>query len=478
MEQEWIEPRRSFGPLAAVAIAFGFAVALAVGLAIGHPHASTLVPAVGLAGLAVIAFALMRPFPAFLMVAGSSIFFMVFDLPSGRGINLFDLLLPCLLIATMLGGARAEARMADRDIRDPRRAELLRARRRLGHAVVGFYAVAVLSIVHMVLVGRSGTAVANSTLGLLRAVQGLMLFPLGLWLLRSESRIHTAMRALIVAGLLISVANTVALAMGLVGRAGLTWFVNSSEAVIGGPNETAPAMLLLGVLLLVRQTRHRQVRNLLALLVFAAMMVASTSRSGLLASAAFVVMVMPRARWSWMLLAGLVVLAAVPLIPHDYWTRMSRTLAMEKGTFEAYTSLIRVYCWKTAFSVFLHNPFLGVGYVSFSTVSGDYGELRLIGAPAENFYLETASGMGIPGLIAMVFVLVRLFQLGRVVQRTAPAGSLAQRMAPYHVPFLVSLLIVNLTGSALVAMVALGQLSMWMVMLVRAGDLALEAEEA
>jgi len=187
---------------------------------------------------------------------------------------------------------------------------------------------------------------------------------------------------------------------------------------------------------------------------------------------------MPRARWRWVLLAGFIVLAAIPLIPHDYWTRMSRTLAMQKGTFEAYTSLIRVYCWKTALSVFLHNPLLGVGYVGYSTVSGAYGALRIVGAPAENYYLETAAGMGLPGLIALAFVLVRLFQVGAVVRRHAPAGSLGGDVARYHAPFLIALMVVNLTGSNLLAMVALGQLAIWVAMLVRAGHLALEPRGA
>jgi O-antigen ligase len=128
--------------------------------------------------------------------------------------------------------------------------------------------------------------------------------------------------------------------------------------------------------------------------------------------------------------------------------------------------------------VFLHNPLLGVGYVAFSTVSGDYGELRLIGAPAENYLLETASGMGVPGVIALLVVLVRLFQLGAAVRREAPVGSLGHAIARYHTPLVIGLLVVSLTGDNFCSMVALGQLALWCAMLVRAGHLSLERASA
>ena len=425
------------GPRSALLVAFGGTVALVLGLALGHPSASTLMPAVALTWVVTVGLALVWPFPAFLVLAGSSIFLMVFDIPGDRGINLFDVLLPWLLAASVLGTARAEAREGDRAITDPGGLEVLRARKRLSRAVIVFYGVAALSIVAMVLVGRPPSAVTYSTFGLLRAQQGLLLFPLGLWWLRSERRIHLTIGALIVTGVIVVVANTIALSMGLIGRAGLTWFVNQTEAVIGGPNEVAPAMLLLAVLLLVRHSLRHKALNLVGLAVTLAMLVASTSRSGLLATGTFVALVIPRARWHWVLIGALIVLATIPLIPHDYWTRMGRTLVLQRGTFEAYTSLIRVYGWKNAITVFLHNPVLGVGYVGYESASGDYGPLRLKGVPAEDYYLETASGMGIPGLIALAIVFVRLFRLGAAVRKHTPAGSLGHAMAHYHVPFLI-----------------------------------------
>jgi O-antigen ligase len=460
------------GPLQALVALGCAAVALALGLAAGHPAPSTSLAAVALTAGAVCLAALARPFAALRVLAGSSVLLLVYDLPGGLGLNLFDLLLPCLLAASVFGGAIGEARRAEAAATDPRARALSLATRRLTRAVVTFYAIAALSIVVMVLSGRTAPF-ANSTFSLMRAVQGLLLFPLGLWWMRTEGQVHATMRAMVTAAMLVALLNTVGFAMDATKRAGLIWFVNLTEAPIGGPNEAASMLVLVLAVLAVRQTMVHRFRNLLLIGVVIATLVATFSRSGLLACLTFSAIVMPRVRLRWVLLAVAAIALAIPLVPENYWIRMGRTLAMQQGTFEAYTSLIRIYCWKTAWSVFLDNPILGVGYVAFPYVSDAYGELRIRGNPVDNYYLETAAGMGIVGVIALGFVLVRLVQLGRVVHRLAPAGTLGAVMGRYHTPLLVGLLIVNLTGNNFVGLVVLGQLSLWMAMLVRAGQLAL-----
>jgi O-antigen ligase len=274
---------------------------------------------------------------------------------------------------------------------------------------------------------------------------------------------------------LLAILNVVVLSLDLVQRAGMIWFVNQTVAPVGGPNEAASTLLLLIALLLVRQTLALRLSNLVMIGIALGLLVATLSRSGLLAVLTFSAMVVPRARLRWVVLAAFAVLAALPFIPEDYWTRIGRTLVLERGTFETYTSLIRVYGWKIAIQIFLDNPWLGVGYVGYSAVAGGYGELRLTGIPVDNFYLETAAGMGLPGLVALGAVIVRMFQLGAIVRRHAPAGSLGHVMARYHTPLWIGMLIVNLTGNNFVGIVVLGQLAVWSAMLVRAGDMAMES---
>lgn len=475
MEAARLESLR--GPGIAGAMVAGAVIALSLGLAAGHPSPAILTWAVTAAGLAIMGAALVLPFAALLVLAASTILFMTYDLPGGQGINLFDFLLPCVLAASVLGHARRDALEADRRLTGTGHDELRLATRRLISAVIAFYGVAALSIVGMALAGRTAT-VPTSAFTLIRAIQGLLLFPLGMWWFRSERRIHWAIVAMLVGGVLLTVVDSIMLGTGKVGRAGMTWYLNPTDQPIGGPNEAASTILVLIALLLVRQSMANRVRNLLLLGVSLGMLVATASRSGVLAFGAFTAMVMPRARARWIVLAVIAFAAAIPFIPQDYWTRLGRTLVLERGTFEAYTSLIRVYCWKTAFAVFLDNPLLGVGYVGFSTVSGAYGELRLMGNPAENYFLETASGMGVPGLIALGVVIVRLFQLGSCVRRHAPPGTLAHVMGRYHAPMLIGQLIVNLTGANLVAMVVLGQMSLWMAMMVRSTHMALARASA
>lgn len=463
-------------PAAALAV-IGAGLSIIFGIAAGNPSRTTLMPALVIVGVAAVVLALRYPFGAFLVMVASTVLLLVYDLPGGQGLNPLDLLMPCVLGVSVLGSTRARADAADRGVTDPRRMDLTRATRRLEISVIVFFAVAAVSIVAMAFAGRLAP-LANSVNTLLRCLQGVLLFPLGIWWFRSESRIHAAIRAIIVGAVLVVAMNCIAFGMGIDMRAGVTWFVNQSQGPIGGPNEAASTMLFVIALLLVRQTMAARLGNLALIVLAAGMLVATSSRSGLLAVVVFAAILAPRARLRWVVLAVFVVLVALPFVPEPYWRRIGRTLVLQKGTFEAYTSLIRLYGWKIAVKVFLDNPLLGVGYVAYSAVSGYYGELRITGLPVDNFYLETASGMGAAGLIALGLVIVRMFQLGAVVRRHAPPGSLASVMARYHAPLWIGMLIVNLTGNNFAGMVVLGQVALWSAMLVRSGHMALESRPA
>lgn len=464
------------GPtLSLIAVAsLGALIALTLGIAAGDPTAATLAPALLITGVTVMLVALARPFSAFLVLAASSMFMLDFALPEGRGLNAFDFLLPSLLIAGVVGTARGEALAADRSATDPRHRELHEATRSLSMSVMVFYAIAVISVAVMAFSGRT-EPVANSLISLARAAQGVLLFPVGLWWLRSERRVHQTVQAMLAGGIVFAIVNCIAIAFFGVGRAGMAWYFNQPEWPIDGPNEAGTAMLFMIVFLLARQAYAHRTRNLVMIGLAVAMLVLTLSRSALLATVVFMLLVVRRAPWRWILFAALLVGVAIPFIPSHYWTRIAKTLTLEKGTFEAYTSLIRVYSWKVALDMFLDHPLIGVGYLGFSSLSGGYGALRLVLGPVENYFLEIAVSMGVPGVIALGVVIYQVFRIGAVVRRHAPAGGLAHAMARFHVPLILALMVVNLTGSHFVGMTGLGQLALWLVLLVRAGHFGIDA---
>jgi O-antigen ligase len=457
---------------AAALLWIGGGPALLVGLAVGDGSAMFLGMLGALIAATVIVMALARPFAGYLVLAASAIFLPVVVLFShSRGLNPFDLLLAPLMVTAWFGTARDAAAAEDARVVSGAEADILGAARSFSRAVVIFYALAALSVVVIVLDGRTGQAVAT-ILGLVRTWQALLLFPLGLYWLRDEARIRRAIGAMLAAGGLFVVVNSVFIVAGRTKRAGLTWFLNQPEWPIGGQNDAGVALILLAALVLVRQGVRPRFGNLVMLGLALVMLVMTQSRSGLLALLTFTLFSLPRARWGLVLGAAVMIAAALPLVPQEYWGRLGRTLTMERGSFEAYTSLVRLLHWEAALAAFLDHPIFGVGYLAFGSVSSQYSHMRLIMGPAESFYLEIAAGMGTVGLVAIGIVFVRFFRLARVVARLTPPHTWGGALARYHTPLLLALLVANLTGETLIGMTNLAQLAVWTALLVSAGRIA------
>ena len=200
-----------------------------------------------------------------------------------------------------------------------------------------------------------------------------------------------------------------------------------------------------------------------------AMLGLTQSRAGILAWATFALFTLRWVRPSRVLAGALAIGALLMLMPHSFWIRMMRSVAVEKGSFEALSLFQRVYGWRTAWDVVRDHPWTGIGYAGFRFVSSGYNALRLVIITVENFYYETLVSMGIVGLAVLAVVTVRLFQVGRAVSRTAPPGTLAYHMARFHSPLMLGLLVANMTANNFVGMVGLAQVAIWTAVLVRSG---------
>jgi O-antigen ligase len=257
-----------------------------------------------------------------------------------------------------------------------------------------------------------------------------------------------------------------------VARAGMTWILNYSEWPITSPNEAALGLLLVWAVLLAQPKRERGVFQWLYLAVAPIILALTQSRSGLIAWSIFVLL--GTRWWRWQTLLGILAIVGLVLLfaPEAYWGRLSRTLAPKGGSFEAFSSIIRVYGWQAALRIIADNPIFGVGYLGFRFVSARYNDLGIVINTAENYYLEVAAGMGLIGLSVLGVALVALWRIGAAVRAATVPGSHGHELARRHGPMVLALLTANLTGDQFVGLTGLAQLSLWIVLVVRAGHLS------
>jgi O-antigen ligase len=458
------------GSLLLIAAAGAFAIA--VGLAVGDPPSGMLLPVGAVLGLVVVGVVVARPFSGFLALVFSSFILIVVPVTAThRGVNVFDLVLFPLVATSLFGSARREAAADDVLLSGPAHEAVRTAARRFASGTMLYFGLAAFSLVTMAIRLGPGPAF-TSGLSLLRALQGVLIFPLALWWLRDERRIDATLRAVFAGVVVFTLANGFcAIAYG-VPRAGIVWWVTEVSEAIGSPNEAAAALLVLWALVQARWA-VRPSRWLLLLMGLVIVMLPLTqSRSGLLAFATFLLLTVRRVRWRWVL-GGLFALAlALPLVPASFWTRMSHSLSFQQGTSEVFSFLVRVYCYRTAWHVVLDHPVFGVGYLGFRFVSANYNELHLALGQVENFLFETLVGLGILGLAAVGRAFTRLYALGRVVREVTAPRTLGHELARLNGPLLAALFVANLTGATFIGMIGIGQIALWCALLVRAGHLA------
>jgi O-antigen ligase len=458
---------RGVGSLAIAALIVGLSVL--AGLAAGDPGPQWWIPLAVLAAGAALYAGARWPFESLLLMLGSSVLLVVVRASGTRAVNLIDVLLPPVFLASTFGRARLDARMHLEA--GPAHERLHAAERRFTRAVIVFYAAAACSLLQ--LARQAGAAAAlDSGLLMIRAVQGLMLYPLCTLWLRTRPRVEMAWTALFVAGAALALVNVIGVAAWHIPRAGMTFYVNDPGGPIACPNEAGTATLFVGVGLLVRQAMRPHWKNLAIGALMLVLLALTQSRSGLLAWATFALLTLRWVRPARLLTGALGIAALLPLIPQAFWARMLKSAVVERGSFEAYSFFVRVYGWRTAWRVVQEHPWAGIGYLGFRFVSHSYNELRLVLITVENYFYETLVGMGVVGLALLALVIVRLFQLGREVGRAAPAGTLAHHMARFHAPLVLGLLVANMTGDNFVGMVGVAQMAIWTAVLVRSGHAA------
>jgi O-Antigen ligase len=464
-------PHRPFGASRALALVLGLTVigaCVTVGIAIGDPTPSGDLVLAAALGVAILTMLFARPYWSFLVLQTSAVMLIVVSMGEERSLTSFDLLLPLLFVISFWGGVRAEARAAsEAEVGDDHRAIHVESKR-FSHAVVIYFALALVSLIHPVLRGSVHDALASGE-KLVRGIQGALMFPLGLWWLRSERNVKQTITAMLLGGTLLATINLCSLAHGDLRRAGITWFANEPLWSIGDPNEAAGALLLLWVLVLARNSMRFQVRNLVMLAMILVILVLTQSRSGLLAWLVFNVLVLARGRWKLLVLGVVLAAVVLPFVPKIYWERMARTLVLERGSFEAFSALVRVYGWHAAWRVFLDHPIFGVGYLGFTHLSAQYNDLGVYLLTTENIFMEAATGMGVIGLAALTWIVVRVYRLGAAVRNSTPPGSLGHHLAALHSPLVTGLLVVNMTANHWVGLVGIAQFALWNAILIRAG---------
>ncbi len=445
--------------------------AVAGGVAVSGDLGPIALAGLGLLSLGMFALLLASPRIALYLIMAQVSLFPAVPITEGRGVNPIDLILPAALFgawfwtnAVPRGGG---ASVGDRALHSIQRGALV------------YYAVAILSLIVLGLSGRPFDAL-DSLLVLSRSFSGALFFFLMGRLIRTPAQLRLARNAVLIGLALALVLNSLTMVLADVPRAGAVWVLGdpstrggaSWSVGIGGwtvtnPNELAMACVL-GTALILAMPIGR-VGTVLVLVGCLALLMLTLSRSGLLAWLILVATHSLRGgrRSLWLLPLGVV--ALFPLLPEEFRTRMLRTLTLQKGSFEAYSSLIRVLSWQASSRVFLAHPLFGVGYLGFRFVSKDYNPLAAYLLTSENFFIETASGMGILGLLALVFFVVSVLLAGRALERASVPGSIPYRFARMTPGYLMAVAVSNLTGDVLIGLLGVSQLAVFFGFLVQSG---------
>jgi O-antigen ligase len=196
------------------------------------------------------------------------------------------------------------------------------------------------------------------------------------------------------------------------------------QGAVGGifrnPNDLAlnmVAVLPLALLIALHgRTRVRRVVAAVGAVLMVGTVIASHSRSGsvgLVAMTALLAVYLLRRR-PGLVLAGVLLFAlALPLAPESYWQRLSSITDASQddtGSREARRVLLR-----EGFAAFVANPLTGVGAGQFKNYAPEGRDEAW--RETHNVLLQVAAELGVLGLLAFTFLIVRAAMTGRQVKR-------------------------------------------------------------
>lgn len=160
--------------------------------------------------------------------------------------------------------------------------------------------------------------------------------------------------------------------------------------------------------------------------------VASGSRGGFLGFIAMVVVLAvfaARQRPALVFAGALAVMCALPILPAQYWRRISSITDSSKDDYQSSTA--RRQLFGEAYDAFLEHPLTGVGAGQFK----DYAPEKRIEAWHEthNIWLQVAAELGVFGVLVFAYLIVRAFsgvwQTRRLLARVHAAAAAARRPA-------------------------------------------------
>jgi hypothetical protein len=466
---KWVVP--AFATLTAAWLAVG------IGAALGNPSLE------GQLLIGVVLFALlcctilMRPAVGYLVIVMSTIFMVCVAVTENRYLSPYDLVLPLAMAATLLGRTRADARAGDLRETGAGHDRIRDATRKFIRFGVIYFTLAFLSLGWMMVrIGHSEAL--ESLMGLARGIEGAAVFPLALWWIRDEKRLWQTYHALIAGFLVLTAVNLVHFFMPEGMRAGCTFVINHLDWPLEGANECGYGMVVLWALILAKHQVRPKTHDFVLLGIVFFVLVLSQSRASLLAFVILNLFALRRVPLRFIIGSVFVFGIGLALAPHDFYIRLAHSLTLKRGSFEVYSAFIRVYGYITSVKIFMHNWLFGVGYLGGRFVSHEYNSLQVTNLGAENFLLETATGLGIFGLAIAATCFVRLWMLGPTVRDAVPKDSLAHHLGRLHGPLFAGLYFISLTGNTFVGNLSIAQNLLWCAILIRAGHIALNERAA
>jgi probable O-glycosylation ligase (exosortase A-associated) len=158
------------------------------------------------------------------------------------------------------------------------------------------------------------------------------------------------------------------------------------------------------------------------------------SRGGLLAMSAVGVLQFLRSprKLRAVAAAAIVVAIILPVLPQEYWDRMSSITAPSEERDASQQG--RLHFWQVAFEMANDRPLLGVGhtgypraYNDYDVTGGGFGRDRAV----HSAWFGVLAELGYPGLFLFILIIATSLRACRQVRRSAQRGEIPEEMAAY-----------------------------------------------